>query len=85
MSKIPPDTTVAELSEFLEAKAKTFNLPGLGLSFAIRPTGGFYTSAQLAASLEVGDTFEEAVERLCNAKQRRIESLKDELNKLEAL
>jgi hypothetical protein len=85
MSKIPPDTTVAELSEFLEAKAKTFNLPGLGLSFAIRSAVGFYTVAHLAGSLEVGDTFEEAVERLGNAKQRRIESLKDELNKLEAL
>ena len=86
---IPITTTEAELAEFLKAKAATFNIPGLALSFALSFAGRmdetYYAAARLGDTLDVGDTFAEAVGKLGEAKARRTAALKAELAKLEAL
>ena len=82
---IPITTTEAELAEFLKAKAATFNIPGLALSFAARPGETCYAAARLGDTLDVGDTFAEAVGKLGEAKARRTAALKAELAKMEAL
>jgi hypothetical protein len=82
---IPITTTEAELGEFLKAKAATFNIPGLGLSYTIRADGTGYAAATKDSMLDIGDTLEEAVNKLKSAKDQRVDYLKAELAKLEAL